>query len=43
MGVIKRHQSVAPVKYFKNFISFMAVRLSGYGGTSVVTVLKAYS
>lgn len=31
MGVIKRHQSVAPVKYFDNFISFVAVRLSGYG------------
>lgn len=25
MGVVKRHQSVAPVKYFKDYISFVIV------------------
>lgn len=31
MGVVKRHQSVAPVKYFTDYISFVIVRLSGEG------------
>lgn len=31
MGVVKRHQSVAPVKYFNNSSSFVIVRVSGNG------------
>lgn len=43
MGVVKRHQSVAPVKYFKDYISFVVVRISKERWNSVITVEKIYS
>nr|XP_037866990.1 alpha-catulin isoform X3 [Bombyx mori] len=43
VGVVKRHQSVAPVKYFKDYISFVVVRISKERWNSVITVEKIYS
>lgn len=40
MGVVKRHQSVAPVKYFKDSISFVIVSVSGKRRSCVIIYMR---